>query len=105
MVSVKGLLQFFSGILSFGMCFGKYFTLVPANTDKRSPSAPISLEAAETVLHCATLCDLFPSCYSFTFSKSVSTENCRLLSLSATSSAFTTSDPGNKHYKREIDCK
>ncbi|XP_061186241.1 uncharacterized protein LOC133194265 [Saccostrea echinata] len=87
-----------------GLCFGEYFTLVPANTDKRSSYTPILLASAETILYCAALCDVTPSCYSFTFSKNTSTDNCRLLSSSATSAVFTISEPGSKHYKRLIDC-
>ncbi|XP_062589399.1 uncharacterized protein LOC134251050 [Saccostrea cucullata] len=104
MTSTKQFLFYLYGMCKIGLCFGEYFTLVPANTDKRSSSTPILQASAKTVLYCAALCDLIPSCYSFTFSTATSKDNCRLLSASATSADFTISDAGNKHFKRLIDC-
>lgn len=105
MASVKWLLLAFWEVYSFTLCCGKYFTLVFGNTDKRSSTMPIGVYPAQTTLHCAALCDTVPSCYSFTFSKTSLGDNCRLLPSTATTSTFTLSDVGSKHFARKVDCK
>ena len=105
MASVKWLLLAFWEAYSFTLCCGKYFTLVFGNTDKRSSTMPIGVFHAQTNLHCAALCDMVPSCYSFTFSKTSLGDNCRLLPSTAITSTFTLSDVGSKHFARKVDCK
>lgn len=105
MASVKWLQWIFLEFFSFTMCLAKYFTLVLPHADKSSTVIPIGVLTSQTKLHCATLCDLVPSCYSFTYSIDSLADNCRLLPSTAKSSTFTVSAAGNKHYERKVDCK
>lgn len=104
MVAVKWRQWIFLEFFSFTVCFAKYFTLVLPDTDKSSTEIPVGVLRAQTKLHCATLCDLVPSCYSFTYSMDSPTDNCRLLPSTAKSPTFTVSAAGNKHYERKVDC-
>lgn len=105
MASVKWLQWIFLEFFSFTMCFAKYFTLVLPHADRSSTVIPIGVLTSQTKLHCATLCDLVPSCYSFTYTIDSVADNCRLLPSTAKSSTFTVSAAGNKHYERKVDCK
>lgn len=104
MASVKWLQWIFLAFFSFTMCLAKYFTLVLPHADKSSTVIPIGVLTSQTKLHCATLCDLVPSCYSFTYSIDSLADNCHLLPSTAKSSTFTVSAAGNKHYERKVDC-
>lgn len=104
MASVKWLHWIFLEFFSFTMCFAKYFTLVLPHADRSSTVIPIGVLTSQTKLHCATLCDLVPSCYSFTYTIDSVADNCRLLPSTAKSSTFTVSATGNKHYERKVDC-
>uniref|UniRef100_K1R3S9 Uncharacterized protein n=1 Tax=Magallana gigas TaxID=29159 RepID=K1R3S9_MAGGI len=103
MASVKWPQWIFLEFFSFTMCLAKYFTLVLPHADKSSTVIPIGVLTSQTKLHCATLCDLVPSCYSFTYSIDSLADNCRLLPSTAKSSTFTVSAAGNKHYERKVD--